>query len=212
MPHSEHVHQGRARRSPVLLLAAGLAAIAITGSAAEAGGASAATCASGDAEPDHVSPHAIAGATLCLINAERHGRGLAPLRLSRPLSDAARRHSADMVRRRYFSHTAPGGSGLLQRIRRSGYLHSAGRWRVGENLAWGTPGRSSPRATVRAWMDSPPHRRAILTPSYRDAGIGVVPGIPSPQPAAGATYTVDFGVKQRTPGSNDTRSSDPGPP
>ena len=182
--------------SQIRLLAAGLVAVAISGSAAGTGAASAAACAHRNAEPGHVSGHVIARATLCLMNAERRGRGLAPLRLDRRLSAAARGHSRDMVRRRYFSHTAPGGSGLARRVRRSGYLHAAGRWRIGENLAWGSPGRSSPTATVRAWMDSPPHRREILTPSYRDAGIGAVPGVPRPGPAGGATYTVDFGVKR----------------
>ena len=64
--------------------------------------------------------------------------------------------------------------------RRSGYMRSARRWRVGENLAWGAGGKSTPKAIVRAWMHSPPHRKAILTRSYRDVGLGVVSGIPQP--------------------------------
>jgi uncharacterized protein YkwD len=174
------------------LLAVGLA-VALSGS--PTGTAIAATCADSEAEPGVESPQVIARATLCLMNAERRGRGLAPLRLSRPLSAAASSHARDMVRRHYFSHTALEGAGLVQRVRRSGYLRSASRWRLAENLAWGTRGMTSPRATVRAWMDSPPHRSAILRPMYRDAGIGVVLGVPPLPPADGATYTVDFGVK-----------------
>ena len=44
-------------------------------------------------------------------------------------------------------------------------------------------------------MNSPPHRQAILKPSYRDVGIGVVWGVPSALPN-GATYTVDFGARR----------------
>ena len=84
----------------------------------------------------------------------------------------------------------------MERIRHSGYLHSAHRWVLGENLAWGTRSRSSARAIVRAWMHSPRHRKAILTPAYREVGIGVVPGVQRPGQTEGATYTADFGVKR----------------
>jgi uncharacterized protein YkwD len=184
------------RRSRLRPLAAGLAAAAILGVTGGPDDAPAATCAGAKAMPGQASQHIIARATLCLMNAERRGRGLRPLRSSRRLAGAARGHSLDMVRRGYFSHTAPEGSRLVQRIRHSGYLRSAKRWRLGENLGWGSRGEGSPSAIVRAWMNSPPHRRAILTSSYRDAGIGVVLGVPGPLRAPGVTYTVDFGVKR----------------
>jgi uncharacterized protein YkwD len=184
------------RRSRLRPLAGGLAAAAILAVTVGLDDAPAATCAGAKATPGQASQHTIARATLCLINVERRGRGLHPLRSSRRLAAAARGHSLDMVRRGYFSHTAPEGSGVVQRIRHSGYLHSAKRWRLGENLGWGSRGEGSPRVMVRAWMNSPPHRRAILISSYRDAGIGVVPGIPGPLRAPGATYTVDFGMKR----------------
>jgi uncharacterized protein YkwD len=184
------------RRCRLRPLTAGLAAVAILGLTGGPDDARAASCAGAQAMPAQGVPDTIARATLCLINVERRGRGLHPLRSSRRLAAAARGHSLDMVRKGYFSHTAPEGSGVVQRIRHSGYLHSAKRWRVGENLGWGSRGEGSPRAMVRAWMNSPPHRRAILTSSYRDAGIGVVLGVPGPLRAPGATYTVDFGVKR----------------
>jgi uncharacterized protein YkwD len=83
---------------------------------------------------------------------------MAPLRLSRPVSAGARRHSRDNVRRRWFSHAAPGG-----RVWSSGYAQ-------------------------------PPHRHAILTPSYRDAGTGVALG--GPATGGGSRRTVDFGGKR----------------
>jgi uncharacterized protein YkwD len=181
------------RRARLRLLAAGLVSAALFGAA---DGAVAAACTGANAMPTQANHHAIARATLCLINAERHSRGLRPLRSSGALAVAARTHSRDMVRRRYFAHTAPGGSRVVQRIRRSGYLRSAKRWRLGENLGWGSGGEATPRAMVRAWMNSPPHRVAILTASYRDAGIGLASGLPLAAAGSGATYTVDFGARR----------------
>lgn len=194
MSQSEPTTNGRARRSRFRVLAVGLAAVALSGVAAGQGEAQAAVCAGANDQPT-ASRDALARATLCLVNAERGSRGMRPLRLNRQLSVAAQSHSRDMVRRRYFSHTAPGGRGFFERIRRSGYLRSARRWSIGENLGWGSSPKGSPGPIVEAWMQSPPHRRAILTAAFRDAGIGVVSGIPSPLDSGGATYTIDFGVK-----------------
>jgi uncharacterized protein YkwD len=184
------------RWTPLRLLAAGLTAGALLGGSAGSADALAATCADQNASPAKVSPAKITRATLCLVNAERSDRGLRRLKMSSRLSAAARRHSRDMVRRQYFEHTAPGGRTLVQRIRRTGYLKSADRWLVGENIGWGAASKGTARAIVNAWMHSPPHRKAILTRSYREAGIGVVPGVPAQGPSGGATYTFDFGVRR----------------
>jgi len=175
-------------------LAAGCVALAML--AAAAGEARASACDRASDEPTQANRRATTLATVCLMNAERRRRDLRPLHLSRPLSSAAQRHSRDMVRRRYFSHAAPRGAGPVTRIRRSGYLRSADRWFVGENIAWGSRGASSAGATVRAWMRSPAHRREILHPAYRDVGIGVAPGVPDRGRPGGATYTADFGVRR----------------
>src|SRR5690349_11041218 len=82
--------------------------------------AQAATCRGADAVPQAASRPAVAAATLCLINAERAAHGLRPLHTRASLVTAARGHAADMVRRRYFSHTAPGGKGVVTRVRRAG--------------------------------------------------------------------------------------------
>jgi uncharacterized protein YkwD len=196
MIQSERIHPARSARTRFRVLVAGLAAIAISGAAAGTGEAAAPTCGQANANPNQLSRTTTARVTVCLLNAERHARGLAPLALNRVLSRAATRHSRDMVARHYFSHTEPSGPALVTRIRQTGYLRSARRWRVGENLAWGAGGKSTPKAIVRAWMHSPPHRKAILTRSYRDVGLGVVSGIPQPVQGRGATYTADFGVRR----------------
>ena len=44
-------------------------------------------------------------------------------------------------------------------------------------------------------MRSPAHRANLLRKAYREIGVGVVLGVPGSD-AAGATYTVDFGVRR----------------
>jgi uncharacterized protein YkwD len=195
MSHSELPHEGLAARRATRLLAAALATVAVLGASTITGEAFAGACKHRNTEANQLSQHTSARTTLCLLNAERRAKGLSPLDLSRSLSQAASGHSHDMVARRYFAHNAPGGPSLLTRARRSGYLKSSHRWQVGENIAWGVPGRSSAGAIVRAWMHSPPHRKEILTPSYRQVGIGVAGGVPSTDAADGSTFTADFGVR-----------------
>jgi uncharacterized protein YkwD len=137
----------------------------------------------------------IEGATLCLINARRRAHGLAPLRSNRLLHRAARRHSREMVRNRYFDHTSPSGETFDDRIRQTGYLRDAGWWSVGENIAWGVGPNATPRAIVLQWMNSPPHRQAILNSSFRSVGVGVALGNPR-SGRQGATYTTDFGSRK----------------
>jgi uncharacterized protein YkwD len=192
---NERTPPRQASRSRLRVFAAGVAAVAVFGASIQTGGALAANCPGGSGSPTKASRGEITRATLCLVNAERGGQGLRPLRLSRRLSVAARGHSRDMVRRHYFGHTAPDGSTLVERVRSTGYLNSARRWLVGENIGWGEGSKGTVRAIVQAWMHSPRHREAILSPSFRDAGIGVVRGVPTPGASGGATYTLDFGVK-----------------
>lgn len=173
-----------------------VAAITIVAAAADPPDSLAAACASTNARPTQSSRATVSRATLCLINAERRKHGLTPLRSDPRLSKAAREHSRDMVRRRYFAHTTPEGLGFAQRIGHTGYLRASRQWLVGENIAWGWHRRDTPAEVVRAWMQSPPHREEILRRSFRDVGIGVVAGVPRPLPRGGGTYTADFGVKR----------------
>ena len=162
-----------------------------------AGEASAATCAGASASPGQASRVDLSQAMLCEINVVRRSHGLGAVRANRRLERAARRHSRDMVKHRYFSHTTPGGVTMVQRIRRTDYLRHAHAWTVGENLAWGAEGLGSVRSVVRAWMHSPEHRMVLLTPSFTEVGIGVVLGAPRRLHRPAATYTADFGVKRR---------------
>jgi uncharacterized protein YkwD len=106
-------------------------------------------------------------AMLCLVNRTRIAAGLAPFRGERHLARAASRHAADMGRRHYFAHVSPSGTSPMSRARSAGW-----RGGVGEVIAWGCGTLSSPSATLRAWLNSPPHR-AILLGNAHSAGVGV---------------------------------------
>ena len=133
-------------------------------------------------------------ATVCLLNRRRARRGLARLRGDALLRRAAKRHSLDMVRRDYFDHVSPGGSTLTDRLLGAGFgLRARASWVAGENLAWGMGSSATPRAIVRMWMNSPPHRRNVLGPRFRRVGIGIALGAPQPVAGRAATYTAVFG-------------------
>ena len=106
-------------------------------------------------------------AMLCLVNQARAGAGRSPFRAERHLARAAARHAADMGRRNFFAHVSPSGKSPLARARAAGW-----RGGVGEVIAWGCGTLASPRATLRAWLNSPPHR-AIVLGGGRAAGVGV---------------------------------------
>lgn len=130
-------------------------------------------------------------ATLCLMNRARARRGLPPLRLNPKLSRAARRHSRDMVRYRYFAHDSRNGRSPFDRMRATHYVPRNASWWLGENIGWGSGSLAAPAALVRGWMHSPPHRANILSRHFRDVGIGIAVG--APVGGRGATYTTDFG-------------------
>lgn len=188
----------------LMALLAMLTSVALTASAAASASASASKpapaakaagsgCRGQHAEPSKAGVTTIRRATLCLINRERQARGLGALRMSRTLARPAQRHSADMAARRYFSHTSPSGTTMGARIARSGYTRGGRGHVIGENIAWGTGAVSTPASIVRGWMNSPGHRANILSPRYREIGIGVVGR--APNGAAGGTYTTDFGAR-----------------
>ena len=166
---------------------AAIAVLLVSAPSASAAGA----CSAANASASQASKRALVRATLCVLNHARARHNLRPLRLNRKLSRAARRHSRAMARHRFFSHTSLGGASFIHRIRSTGYLSGAHSWYVGENIAYGSRSRSSPRSIGTAWMNSAPHRANILNSSFRQIGIGLAYG--TPVGGGGATYTTDFG-------------------
>jgi uncharacterized protein YkwD len=130
---------------------------------------------------------------VCRVNAERAAHDLQPLRAAPALNRAAREHAQDMVARGFFAHITPEGEGVSDRARAAGYLRGRARWWVGECLAWGTGTRGTPDGIVQAWMDSPPHRRLVLSARARQLGIGLADGAPQPAAADGVTVALELG-------------------
>ena len=91
-----------------------------------------------------------------LINEERAARGLAPLKVSGVLMEAARVRAQEISRS--FGHTRPDGTSWAT-VSGSAYA---------ENIA---RGQRSAEKVVAAWMTSANHRANILRESYRSVGI-----------------------------------------
>jgi uncharacterized protein YkwD len=149
--------------------------------------AAAAGCRGAGRTPSGASAGTLRSALLCVVNRRRAEHGLRALRPDRRIRAAAQRHARDMARRGYFAHQRAGGPDLTARLRRAGWSGRA--W--GEAIAYGCGAAGSPRATVRRWMHSPPHRAILLSGRYRRAGVGV--GGRAPCGARGATWVLDVG-------------------
>jgi uncharacterized protein YkwD len=177
--------------------AATLSAPAGEGNAASIATALATTCQNTELLPEPGNLELLRAAVLCLVNRERAQNGVAPLKLSGQLDEAAEGHSQELVAEDYFAHISPSGETPVQRIRGTGYIPgpSVG-YVIGENLAWGTYSLSTPQAIVSAWIASPEHLANILEGQYRETGVGVTPQVPPSlaNNAPGATYAQEFGV------------------
>jgi uncharacterized protein YkwD len=163
------VKGGFIRKGGLLLLAAAaLTALLVASSAPASMVASRARCA-GQNNP-HTSGHAQQKAMECLINYARSRAGVGGLHSSHALERAAGAKSKD-VANCGFSHTACGNPADLY-VKRFGYT-SGTSWRWGENLAYGRGKYATPRAIVRAWLGSQPHRENMLAGNFNDIGIGM---------------------------------------
>lgn len=136
------------------------------------------------------------------VNRVRQNYGLPQLGKDELLVAIARKHSDDMARYHFFSHMNLQGEGPAERAKKLGWnkkkQRDASIWAVGpgENIfmnnlydkvvtvkengiavkkeyLWNTQ-EEIVQSTVQGWMDSPPHRKNILSPNYDQQGIGVV--------------------------------------
>lgn len=102
---------------------------------------------------------------LDLVNEERAKQGRKPLKLDPTMTAVARKHSADMLRRGYFSHVSPEGKTPADRAEAGGVRYRV----IGENLAY-APDVAVAHAGL---MNSPGHRANILEARYGRIGIGI---------------------------------------
>jgi uncharacterized protein YkwD len=102
-----------------------------------------------------------------LTNKERAAFGLPELTLSPTISKITQIRAVDMADIGYFDHVSTSGEtaySLLQ-DHKVFYFNSA------ENIG---RGNVSCERMVQGWMDSPGHRKAILSGSYHQLGVGIV--------------------------------------
>jgi uncharacterized protein YkwD len=133
-----------------------------------------------------------------LTNEARRKHGLPTLDQDDTLTATARRHSDDMLKRDYFSHTSPDGKNILDRLRdeKPAVVQTMGR--AGENIFGSSKldysdVKTLSRSIVDGWMTSPGHRANILNPKYTHLGVGVsVRGTE-------CRATQNFGQKMRLP-------------
>ena len=104
---------------------------------------------------------------LRLVNVERKKRGLSSLTWNAKMARAARYHAADMAHDDYFNHASfdKGGRQVcatFARIRKFGSGSA-------ENIA---AGGNTPAGTMRQWMNSPGHKKNILSAGAKSLGVG----------------------------------------
>jgi uncharacterized protein YkwD len=171
-----------AQRHPLVRLLTALAAAALTGVPAAAQ--------SGAGFHDEV---------FLRVNQVRQSAGLRPLARNRALELAAQRHAEDMARNNFMSHRGSNGSSPAARIRAAGYPWIT--W--AENVAVGYP---TPAAVMNAWLNSPGHRRNILSPNMQEIGIGFAQAAGS---RWGAFWCQDFGTRSGAVNTSDTGAFEP---
>jgi uncharacterized protein YkwD len=124
------------------------------------------------------------------------------LRLLKPSSElqsAAVDHSQAMLTYGFFRHESKDGSSFEARLRRFYPLEGFAHWQVGENLVYSSA-QLTGAATARAWLRSAPHREDMLSPRWREVGVGALHA----DSAGGAfnnaavwVVTMDFGARTR---------------
>lgn len=110
----------------------------------------------------------VADEMLSLVNTFRRRAGLPPLAPNPLLDQVSQQHAEDMLVRSYFGHRTPEGLGPSDRAHAGGYRSGIGETIVEE--------RFSAEEALKAWLDSPDHRKIILDPDCREVGLGLAVG------------------------------------
>ncbi len=102
---------------------------------------------------------------LALVNAERKKAGVSPLTLSTEVCSVAQVKSDDMAKNGYFDHNSPTYGSPFTMLSDFGVTYRT----AGENIA---KGQQSPEAVMKAWMGSSGHKANILSPNFKQLGVG----------------------------------------
>lgn len=105
-----------------------------------------------------------------LLNRTRVVNGLTPLLWSDDLEAVARQHSQNMAEFQFFSHRGLDNKMVSDRADAAG----VGRWRaIGENIAFNRGFDDPVGKAVELWLDSPSHRRNLLSETWKETAVGV---------------------------------------
>ena len=176
------------KRALLLTLACLLAGSAVATQAPEAATVSAATT---------VRLETLEHGILRELNQLRTSRGLRPVRIARGLQAAALAHSQTMLNAGIFQHESRNGTPFFERVKRYYTPRGFRSWSVGENLLYNTA-EIGPDEAIKAWMDSPPHRKNMLAAGWREVGIGAYQSSSAGGAFEGSptwVITLDFGVR-----------------
>lgn len=131
------------------------------------------------------------GNIVALSNQAREQQHLSTLTTNPLLTKAAESKATDMTKGQYFAHISPKGVTPWVWFKQAGYSYSY----AGENLALDFV---TGEDVIAAWLNSPSHRRNLLSTKYKDIGVAVATakidgldsmivvqmfGSPVPQPA-----------------------------
>ena len=113
---------------------------------------------------DNISITALERDTINLINQRRKAAGVGELAINGALTQAARRHSADMSSHGSCNHTGSDGSDFVKRTNDAGYKQA-----YGETLACRL---TTAQAAVDGWWNSPPHKAILTNGGVKNIGLG----------------------------------------
>jgi uncharacterized protein YkwD len=106
-----------------------------------------------------------------LTNEARRSNGVLPLKENSQLARIAEERGRDMLRKQYFGHVAPDGESSPDVARKVGYRYKC----LSENIASGH--FPTNQKLIDGWMQSPGHRKNLLSTDVDEIGIAVVGGI-----------------------------------
>ena len=131
------------------------------------------------------------------LNRVRATHDLQPVRQVPGLRIPAVAHSRAMLELDFFDHASADGTSFDRRLRAHYTNRGWETWSVGETLLATSEGLDA-REMVAEWIKSKSHRAIILSPTWRDVGIGAQYA-PAPPPTFGGlpttVVTADFGLR-----------------
>lgn len=110
-------------------------------------------------------------AVIRLTNETRSHSGLHRLTENQLLNAVAEERAKDMLEKQYFGHVSPTGEQASDVAQRTGYRYKL----IAENIASGL--FFSNQKLIDGWMQSPGHRKNMLSSSVQEIGVSVVKGV-----------------------------------